>query len=364
MSSATRARILVVEPDPTTRTLLTRVLNDAGLVPEAASASDAARISRDNGFAAALADVSLRASGPQQYAEDLLGVCPDLALIALARPEQIDTALEWVRLGACDYLVKPPDVRQVRLRVERALERRQLLIARRLHDVQIRSAVRREALSARRVLLGAINSLSSALEAKDDYTRGHSERVSLIGVEIANAVGVGDDGLRQIRLAGRLHDIGKIGLQESVLLKPGRLTEEEYQLVKAHPATGERILAEVLPETAEVKIVRHHHEHYSGGGYPDGLRGSAIPLGARVLAVADTFDALTSDRPYRKRLMPQDALGILRAGAGAQWQPTLVAALEKRLGVIWPIVCRATDREEKRIGELGGKQAQTGPLER
>jgi HD-GYP domain-containing protein (c-di-GMP phosphodiesterase class II) len=244
--------------------------------------------------------------------------------------------------------------------VERALERRQLIIEQRRHQEQLQAATRRESRNARRALLGAINSLSSALEAKDDYTRGHSERVSLIAVEIANAMGAGTEDLRRVRLAGRLHDIGKIGVQESVLLKPGRLTDDEYRQVRAHPITGERILAPVLPDAGAVRIVRHHHEHYSGGGYPDGLRGSAIPLGARVLAVADAFDALTSDRPYRARLSSDDALGVLRAGAGEQWQPTLVEALAQRLGAIWPIVWRKEDRGEEDTAETLRNQGQVG----
>jgi len=121
---------------------------------------------------------------------------------------------------------------------------------------------------------------------------------------------------------------------------------------------GERILAPVLLDAESVRIVRHHHERYAGGGYPDDLRGSAIPLGARVLAVADAFDALTSDRPYRARLSPDDALGVLRAGLGQQWQPTLVDALAQRLETAWPIVCRRSGRENGNAGEPARNQGQ------
>ena len=353
MSPSIRSRILIIDADPASRRLLSQVLSDAGWVPEAVAGGAAAMKAVAGGdIAAALVDVSTPRGGGKQLAADLLQGCADIALIAMAREEAVSTAIECVRLGASDYLTKPPRVQEVTLRVERALQRRQLLIDQRRHQEQLQAATRREARNARQVLLGAINSLSSALEAKDDYTRGHSERVSLIAVEIAQAVGAGGDDLRRVRLAGRLHDIGKIGVRESVLLKPGPLTDEEYRQVKAHPLTGERILALVLPEAAAVKIVRHHHEQYSGGGYPDGIRGSAIPLGARVLAVADAFDALTSDRPYRPRLSPQDAVGVLRAGAGKQWQPTLVEALAQRIEAIWPIVWRGSGREGNDNGEL------------
>jgi response regulator RpfG family c-di-GMP phosphodiesterase len=359
MGRGIRSRILVVDADPAVRRLLAQVLSDGGRVPETVAGSAAAAKAVGRGdIAAALVDVSSAHIGGQ-LAADLMAKCADIAVIAMAPAEAVPTAIECVRLGASDYVTKPLDMQEVTLRVDRALERRQLIIEQRRHQEQLQAATRRESRNARRVLLGAINSLSSALEAKDDYTRGHSERVSLIAVEIANAVGGGSEDLRRVRLAGRLHDIGKIGVQESVLLKPGRLTDDEYRQVKAHPITGERILAPVLPDAAAVRIVRHHHEHYSGGGYPDGLRGSAIPLGARVLAVADAFDALTSDRPYRARLLSEDALGVLRAGAGEQWQPTLVEALAQRLEAIWPIVWRSKDRE----GDDGGEPLTShGPL--
>ena len=162
--------------------------------------------------------------------------------------------------------------------------------------------------------------------------------MSQIGVHIALAVGADRKEVRSIRLAGRLHDIGKIGVRESVLGKPSALTEDEYRHVQTHPVVGERILAQGLIDSRTVAIVRHHHEHYGGGGYPDGLSGSEIPLGARVLAVADAFDALTSDRPYRGRLEVGAALEVLRRGGGSQWQPTLVEALSQQVWAMRAIV--------------------------
>ena len=240
-------------------------------------------------------------------------------------------AVNWMQAGAYDYLTKPFDLDHVLQRIDQALERRTAMLERRRQQRQLEVGVLNQTRVTKRLFLGAIKSLSSALEAKDDYTKGHSVRVSRVAGEIARALGVGRDEMRRIRLAGRLHDIGKIGVREEVLSKPSALTDAEYKHVQTHPLVGERILAPTLIDAETVRIVRHHHEHYSGGGYPDGLTGSAIPFGARVLAVADAFDALSSDRPYRPRLSQEEALRVLREGAGTQWQPTLVEALAQNV---------------------------------
>jgi len=352
MSEAARARILIVDDDPSVRTLLSQVLTDSGhaadCAPDAFAALDACG---QSGYAVAMIDLRLPGMSGSELAAAVAERWPSTAVIIATGVNDAATAVGCMRSGAYDYITKPFDVEDVVIRVERALERRRLLLESRRHREQLEARVRRETRAARRVFLGAIESLSSALEAKDDYTRGHSERVSHIAGALARGLAVVPRELRRVRLAARLHDIGKIGVREGILSKSGALTEEEYRQVQTHPVVGEHILAPVLLDADTVRMVRHHHEHYAGGGYPDGLRGSAIPLGARVLAVADAFDALTSDRPYRSRLSPEAALDVLRGGAGVQWQPTLVEALCQHLTTIWPIVSRQESRERARPGE-------------
>jgi len=328
MSDRTPRRVLVVEDDPSALELLGKALGEAGWVVEAApDGPSAVEACERKAFSLALVDISSAGAGGSKLIEEIARQAPDLPVLVIGESAEVAAAVACLRVGAYDYLAKPLSKDLVLARLDRALERLQLLQERRRHAVELESRVRLETQAVRRLFLGAIESLSSALEAKDDYTRGHSERVSRLAEEIARTIGASPDDARRMALAGRLHDIGKIGVRESVLAKPGDLTDEEYRHVQSHPVVGERILAPILMDVETVSMVRNHHEHYGGGGYPDNLRGSAIPLGARVLAVADTYDALTSDRPYRPRMDSGRALEALRAGAGAQWQPVLVEAL-------------------------------------
>ncbi len=170
-----------------------------------------------------------------------------------------------------------------------------------------------------------IYALAVAVEAKDPYTRGHSERVAEFSVRLADAVGLYTHDFAIIRGAALLHDIGKIGISGSILRKPGSLTGIEFQQVKKHPGIGERICQSLKFARDMLPIIRHHHERFDGKGYPDGLKGEKIPLMARIVAIADAFDAMTSDRPYRPGMTVDEALGVLAEGAGTQWDPELVA---------------------------------------
>ena len=172
--------------------------------------------------------------------------------------------------------------------------------------------------------LGAIASLAAAIEARDPYTVGHSARVTQYSVAIAESMGLNSDEVEEVRLAGILHDLGKIGVPDSILNKPGRLTEEEYSAIKMHPVLSMRIV-EPLPHLGNIiPMIYYHHERYDGCGYVEGKAGQDIPLGARILAVADSFEAMTSDRPYRKALSRQEAMAEVRRNAGSQFDPEVV----------------------------------------
>lgn len=176
------------------------------------------------------------------------------------------------------------------------------------------------------LLLCFVRSLVSTLDAKDPYTRGHSERVALISRRLGAELGLPDDDLRDIHLSGLLHDIGKIGVDDQVLRKPGQLTAAEFEHIKKHPVIGYNILAGLKNLHPILPGVRHHHEAYNGTGYPDRLAGESIPFMARIMAVADSYDAMGSDRPYRKGLGLDRIEEVLQSGAGGQWDPRVVAA--------------------------------------
>ena len=174
-----------------------------------------------------------------------------------------------------------------------------------------------------------LNALVTAVDTKDRYTRRHSEDVMSFALGIAEALGLDEDTRQTVLLAGLLHDVGKIGVPDAVLRKPGALTEEEFDAIKQHPAMGAMIVGAVPGFEATLPAIRHHHERWDGGGYPGGLAGEAIPLTARLMAVADAFSAMTTDRPYRKGMAEAQALAILEAGAGIQWDPACVCAFQQ-----------------------------------
>jgi len=196
--------------------------------------------------------------------------------------------------------------------------------ARHAARVSIEQAVRRPALQACALVFAAIDSLVRALEARDAYTCGHSLRVRRYCLRLAEALGLGPRQRWRISLAAKLHDIGKVAIPRTILNKPGPLTDEERRVVQRHPVIGERLLLPVIGSRAVLAAVRGHHERLDGSGYPDGLAGSDIPLEARILAIGDCFDALTSSRAYRAPLPRTDALGVLRQAAGSQFDPVLV----------------------------------------
>jgi len=183
-----------------------------------------------------------------------------------------------------------------------------------------------------RVFLHSLMALANALEARDEYTRGHSERVAMLTRHLALSAGLPAPVAELVVQAAKLHDLGKIGIPEAVLRKPGPLTEAEWELMRDHPLTGARILAPLEFFVEGTSIVRHHHERQDGSGYPAGLSGDSIPLGARIVAVADVYDALTSERPYRPGLSQEGAVRRLRREAGRTLDGDLVTLFADLIG--------------------------------
>jgi putative nucleotidyltransferase with HDIG domain len=177
-------------------------------------------------------------------------------------------------------------------------------------------------------LMDTVTALAFAIDAKDHYTQGHSQSVSRLAAQIARQAGLTDTEIEEIRLAGILHDIGKIGVPEKLLNKPARLTEDEYEVVKSHAILGEKILGPLKGKgMGRIRqMVRHHHECFNGSGYPDGLRGEEIPLGARILTVADCFDTMVSQRSYKEGRSVDEAIAELRRVSGMHFDRTLVEA--------------------------------------
>lgn len=245
------------------------------------------------------------------HADPTLSAIPFVIMSANSDRAIMRRLLHW---GAGAYLVKPFNIEQVVITVEKLLSDQYLLLLK-----------EKERLDAeQKMMLGSITSLIVALEARDHYTRGHSEAVAMLTAEMAAHMNSSREEIECLTIAGRLHDLGKIGVPDSILLKCGPLTSEEFAVIKQHPAVGAEILGPISSIRYVLPVILHHHERIDGKGYPNGLKGENIPLWARMTAVADTYHALTSDRPYREGMPREKALSIIQEVRGTQLCPECV----------------------------------------
>ncbi len=234
---------------------------------------------------------------------------PDTQLIPVIIVTALDSTDDRLRIiekGADDMITRPYNPLLLKARVKALLRLKALQDE--LENVQ-----------------NMVISLAHALEAKDDYSINHSKRTAHFAEMLAQKILPDKTRQEEIRLAALLHDIGRIGIRDSILDKPDELSSDEFDIIKTHPLIGERICSAISVFQPLLPMIRHHHENYDGSGYPDGLKDMDIPLGARIIAIADGYDALTNDRPYRPAYSSQQALAILRERAGRQWDPELVS---------------------------------------
>lgn len=263
----------------------------------------------------------------------------EVAVIMMSAVRELDVAISSMKMGAFDYVTKPVHLDALALAIERALERRRLLIENRTYRERLEEMVRertRELQGAYGELKGAhlnaVKVLAEAIEAKDPYTRGHSARVCRLSLKIADRLGLSSEEKALLEYGCILHDVGKIGVRGAILNKDSSLTPEEYAHVQEHPVKGEKILMEVPFFHSILPIVRNHHERTDGQGYPDGLKGRDLSRPLKVIILADAFDAMRSDRPYRKARGLRETLAILRENAGSQFDPDVVRVfLEYRI---------------------------------
>jgi putative two-component system response regulator len=331
--------ILIVDDEETIRSLLHQELSGEGYhCKEAGSAGQALDELRNNVVALVLLDIKMPGKSGTELLPEIKASYPDTAVVMATAITDTSTAIQCMKQGAYDYITKPFNLDEVILGVDRALEKRRLELENRDYQQHLEQKVEEQAKKIRASFLSAITALAYALEAKDKYTSGHSQRVAETSVAIAKELGMPQDSIDKIRLAGLVHDIGKIGVRESVLNKPCRLTDEEFNHIKSHCEIGEHILTPIVEDEEILKAVRHHHERYDGRGYPDGLSGKQIPLGARILAVADTYDAMTSERPYREAMSAEATYTEIERGKGTQFDPEVVDAFLRTTKFACPVV--------------------------
>lgn len=334
-----KGRILVVDDENFIRDIVSRKLTAEGFeCTQAENAETALSLLARETFDCVVSDIRMPGMSGVELLRRIRVTDQDVAVIMATGAPDMDVALEAMRLGAYDHLSKPLNLDELALTVDRAIEKKRLVQENREYQQNLETMVlerTRQLHDAneelRRLFVSSIRALAHALEAKDQYTQGHSERVAEGAVAIAKYLSLAEQEVQNIWLAGFLHDIGKIGIKESVLNKPGALDDVEWKSIQEHPVVAERILKPIEELGGVIKIVRHHHERYDGSGYPDGLKGADIPLGARILAVADSFDALTSKRSYRDALSQEEAVKVLEEESSSQFDPVIVRAFMSAL---------------------------------
>ena len=331
-------RLLVVDDEDAIRAAVGRYLQKLGYeVHTAAGVPEALDLLRRMKFVCMLCDVRMPGVSGVEGLPSAFAIDSDLAVLMLSGVNDAPTATEALSRGALDYLTKPVQLPDLEEAIGRALHKRDLAIEQRRFEIMIREEVdlrtaelEREKLALRELTVGVAETLINAMEAKDVYLRGHSQRVAEMSASIAEHLGLDADTVEHVRLAGRLHDVGKIGIRESVLNKPDKLTPEEFAHVKDHVRIGMEILAPLKHIGVVLEYVQDHHEHWDGGGYPRRLAGETISIGGRILAAADAFDALTSKRAYREPMPPEDVVDYLgKNEVGRLLDPTVYAILRK-----------------------------------
>jgi putative two-component system response regulator len=338
------AKILVVDDETSVREVLRKMLEQDGHeVRVAVDGEDALLRLSEKPADLAIVDILMpKMDGLEMVrrmkAEPRTSETPVMILTAKGAAE---TRIEGYRLGVDDYLTKPFNREELKLRVGRLLRMRQekVSMAQKLFELGLKVSVQEELLKVgkggdfasayfdlQQMSLDVVRSLALALDARDHYTRGHSEWVAKYSVQIAKTMNCSEQDLEKLELAALLHDVGKIGVKDSILRKPAKLTQEEFAAVQRHPLSSAEIIQPVAYLRELVPAVRHHHERFDGKGYPDGLTGESIPFSARILTVADSFEAMTSDRPYRKALSFEKAMAEIRRCRGTQFDPAIVDA--------------------------------------
>jgi putative two-component system response regulator len=331
-----KANVLVVDDEDAVRSALERFLGKQGHAVLTTSRGDEALEVLRGGRHVDLILLDVRMPGMSgiDIVPEALEIDPDLAIVMLSGLTDATTAAICMQRGAMDYLTKPIELTDLASAVARALTRRQGSVrtrqqaARLKEEVEIKTLeLQQERERSHALTVATLEALVNALEAKDRYLAGHSARIAALSATIAHELSLPAQEVEQIRIAGRLHDLGKIGVRESVLGKQGPLTPEERAHVREHVIIGSQILAPLTYLGSVIGFVRSHHENWDGSGYPDGLSAEDIPLGARVIGTAEVYDALTTPRAYQKELAPEDATRRMRSLVGTVLDPVMMEAL-------------------------------------
>ena len=373
--------VLCVDDEPMIREILREALEQEGhRVSEAENGKVALDKVHKGGYDLIVTDVKMPVMDGFTLMKNLGELTEQIPVVVITSFGDIDVAVDAIRLGAYDYIVKPFNISQVTISVKRALERRQLLLENLQYKKSLEHKVvektidlirKNKKLEQQAKLLegllrdlresyeATLDAMVSAIESRDFETKHHCRRVQAYAVMLAQRLGVSPEQLVDISYGALLHDVGKIGVQDSILLKPGKLTDSEWEEMRKHPREGYDIIEGVKFLRGAADIVLHHHERWDGGGYPDGIAGEEIPLGARIFSIIDTFDAMTSKRPYKEALAKTTARTEILRCAGTQFDPRIV---QEFLQISDEQLDEARARVESEEAALPGPKAPPEPI--
>lgn len=351
-TNAAGVRLLIVDDELSARKLLASMLGDAGGRCETAgSAEEALTILGAERFDAALVDFHMTGMSGMALLSRVRPQYPGMAFLMVTGVDDIRIGIDAMKKGADDYLVKPLQLEVVLASLDRALEKKRLEQELENHRRHLEEIVGQRTEQLKSALLriersyeGTLEALGAAIDLRDSQTAGHSQRVAVYATRIAKELGAAEQEVRTIAMGAWLHDIGKLATPDAILLKPGALTEKEWRIMQRHVESGYDLVKRVPLLADAAEIILTHHERWDGSGYPRGLKGAEIPFGARIFAVVDTVDAMTSDRPYRSALTFEEAQSEIRQGSGSRYDRQAADAFLNIAIETWKAIRRSIDQ--------------------
>jgi len=336
MPTTASPHILIVDDEVEITEILADLLSEEYECLRAASAEEALAHLHNGEFQLVISDITMPGMSGLDMIPHVKDLSPDTVVVMISGMQTVESAIGALRLGAFDYLMKPFDLRQVEAVVKRALEHHDLVVAKRRYENHLEELVEQRTVELDKALnslegayRSTLKALTAALETRDSETHGHSERVVTYSLRLGREYGLTSAEMKALEFGSLLHDIGKIGVPDSILRKPGKLTEEEWVRMREHPLHGQQILRGIQFLEGAARVVAQHHEKWDGTGYPFGMRYEEIDICARIFSVADAFDAITSDRVYRRGKPYQAAAQELDDWAGRQFDPKVVEAFHR-----------------------------------
>ena len=348
--------LLLIDQSPQIVNLLSNLFDSNHVCDKTDSVESSLSHLRQKEYSVVLCNADFSANKSLEMLRRVKSVSPNSVLILLGDENSADNAVQAFRAGAFDFLRLPAEFDEIQTVVERAFEHYELKKLKDSYQYHLENLAAERAAtidmalekveSSYRITLKA---LVQALETRDFETHGHSERVVTFSLRLGHELGLEKDALRDLELGALLHDIGKIGVPDSILRKPAKLNDEEWVKMKLHPLHGQKILRNIKFLEGAAKVVCQHHEQWDGSGYPHGLRGEAIDIGARIFAVVDAFDAMISDRVYRKGRPFKDALTELERCSGTQFDPIIVEAFKRIPPEDWEILRERSLKDKQEV---------------